>query len=214
MANSTKHLLIDEVIEGEFWEEYLRYLGTDQWELEAFCRSSPSSEVNEKVIEPFSTTKLIFWALESDAMGETSSDEDEDAEDEDAEDADDSNSKSGSRIERLLEIAKIVGAENCQQYLHDRKIGKWPPPPSTPDVLRVTGVGKRAVWTHRWHTVYCVETSSGPGFLYPTSVQGIVRLVLASSNTSDRGWHVTLSKEIAAELSQYQNEYDELSRKK
>jgi len=213
MTNGEKHFLYSGENFGmagiESWAEYLTYLGDDRWEM-IVEENALSDFPNEKpFIEPFTTEELVMWVLERDSEHmEEEDDELNSTSDEDPP------RKLYEHGEQLLFIAREEKIQSCIDALEGWLNETWPPEPEAPTILRVTGATKRGVWIRVWYPAYSVETSAGPGYVWPSSDQGMVTLVLQSTSTSDKGWQIKLSKELAAELSKYQSEYDELCRQK
>ncbi len=201
--------------------ELIRYLGQGAWLLLA-------KEMDGTLVarEHRGSKQLVDWVLERDAEdaaetrrlspsdSDDDEDEDDDAEDDDAEDddaEDDDGVTLGPRASRLREIAEEVGAQLCHSRLRGLAEGTWPPKPKPPRVQQVTGVAKRGVWLHVYHTVYTATTSQGDAYIYPPR-QNVALLVFKRSSSMDMGRPVKLSKKILQQMEQFKGPFDQFER--
>jgi hypothetical protein len=178
---------------NESWNDYVRYRGKNRWELITEGTDFDGRGTAEPTCERMSTRTLVNWILELDAEIAEGSLEDREEQDEDADDAP---RELGPYGERLLEIAGAVDAPYCVACLKGWVAGSWPPKKPAPRILAVTGVMRRGIWIRVYHSVFLVETSLGPAYLYPPGADRSARLVLRSETSMSPGSVVKVPKAL------------------
>jgi hypothetical protein len=197
---------------SESWTEFVRYLGFARWEIVSkgtvFSGNAPAETMTQRL----GTKATIMWMLDRD-----NEDRDLPKDLRGTQEDDDETRALGPRGARLLKIAKKEQATYCVACLQGWIAGTWPPEKKLPPVrvLAVNGVTTRGVWIRVHHVVYDVETSLGPGYLYPPGPDNMANLVLksASSMSQSSTRSVRISRQMIQDLQQFKAEFAALKTK-
>jgi hypothetical protein len=180
---------------NESWTEYLRYRGSNRWELiiegTDFCGVSTAEPLKEKI----STKALLKWVLDRDS-------EDGGGLPVDCDNDDDPPKTFGPRAETLREIAVIEGATFCVSCLDGWLAGAWPPMKQQPvvHILAITGVTRRGVWIRIYNSVFVVDTNLGPAYLYPPGHDRRARLLLKTESSMSPGRMVKVPRALLPQI--------------
>lgn len=193
----------------ESWDEYLRYRGDSRWELIVEGTDFSGTSAAKPVKEVMSTKALVNWVLERDAEIKEGSTEAVD--DLDESEDDDPQRQFGPYAERLREIAASVGAAYCVSCLDGWLAGSWRPERHRAiRILDIKGVTRRGVWIRIYHNVYEVDTSLGPGFLYPPGADRAATLILKSESSMSVGRVVKVPTALMAKIEALRPDFESL----
>lgn len=181
----------------ESWTNYVRYLGSNLWELSSEGTDFTGHGRGESFKEEMDSVALIEWVVERDSETNTPQRNSFSGNADDKEEQ-----KLGVRASRLREIASLEEASDCVKYLDGlvKGIGLPKEERPLPRILAVKGVRIRAVWRYRHHTVYEVETTQGLGFLYPPDKNLLARIVLQSEPHGSVGRFVKVDENLLPKL--------------
>jgi hypothetical protein len=196
---------------NESWDQFLCYQENNRWVLITEGTDFSGTAELEATKDSMSTRQLLTWVLERD-------DEIRDASFVQVEEPDESIEEQHKRAfgpyaERLREIAVEVGADYCVSCLDRWLKGAWPPVRNPPmlKILEVRGVTRRGIWIGIYHSVYDIETTLGPAYLYPPQEEGAAKLVLKTESSMSPGRLVKLSGEVLAKLEALRPELTKLN---
>ena len=208
-----KGCLSDAPGRNESWTESLEFLGKRGWRLTSEGTDFSGLSAGNTIAERFSSSKLIEWVLERDSEDREAASRTHTPNGE-ADDETQPGRTLGTRAERLLEIANLVGAEFCARRLRQWEACEWPKDPRPPRILAIRGAVKRWVWKGIGHPVYSAETTLGPAYLYPPSPERTCRLLLKSSESHAPGWTLRVPKTLLSELEQFTPDFRKLELEK
>lgn len=207
MTRKRHHLFHRELSDApgrnEQWDNYLRYLGNNRWELITETTGFYGSQQMESETERMSTKRIIQWAFEMDEQWK---------DEEDLEGKDESSPCLGPYTELLHTIAIEEKADYCVACLDGWLAEKWPPEPIV-RILGVTGVTRRAIWFHIHHPVFAVETNRGPAYLYPPDANRWARLVFASEGNAAKGRNLRVPRALMLKIDPLRPELEGLRQK-
>ena len=191
----------------ESWTESVRYLGAGRWELVAHSSNFSGTGPAETHVERMGTAALVRWVLE---RGDEEHETDQNKASRKKTTTNEGGKESaiartlGEHAARLLAIAKREKAKYCVACLQGWLDGKWPPvkKQAIPRIVTVNGVTRRQIWRGVYHAVYDVETSSGPGYLYPPRADNEAWLVVKTDSSMNAGFNVRLSKAVLAKVAE------------
>ena len=188
---------------NESWDEYVIYQGKNSWTLLIEATDFSGLSNAPPSIEVMATQELVEWVI------------DRDDEDKDQAASDEVEKSPRPRFERLAEIAKDVGADECSELL-----GKWLSrdsmlfgKPRYIEIESVIGVVKRPIWIRIYHSVYEVMTNFGPAYLYPPDLDGSAKLVFKNESSTSMGREIKVSPDLRSILASYSEEFEKLKEK-
>lgn len=219
-------VLMDAPGRFERWTEAVRYVGRGVWELLVTGTDWAGGHDTTLEREVLTAPQLVEWVTNADeeyqgaddgecVVGESGNGD----EPLDVDEADDCgpdkppDRQLGSRGLELLELAALVGDQECVSLLQRWRAREWPAPPPPPQVLAVVGVERRGVWIRVYHDVYRVETDQGPAFAYPPAGNRS-RVVLCNKSSTDAGVVVVLPPEIVEAMKDLRSALEALSPKR
>jgi hypothetical protein len=220
MAKRERHFLFhgelsDMPGRNESWDEYVKYLGDNRWELITESTDFLGVSAADPVRERFNTGQMVRWAIDRDSEIENEEGDDEvgdaDPDDDEAEESYPSRTF-GPRCERLDEIAATEGAAYCLACLAGWRGGSWPPVKRVPvlRILDVTGVKQRGVWIRIYHSVFTVNTNRGPAYLYPPGADLRARLNFVAESSMSPGRIVNVPKRLMPKIEALKPAFDAL----
>lgn len=196
----------------ESWTDYVCYRGNGKWDLRSESSDPMGLEEGEVFKERFSTKGLVEWVVTRDwedlceAVSEHRSGH--------VDPPDGKPRELGPRASNLLGIAVATKVDGCARLLRKWVDGKWPKPKPVPKILSVTGVTGRMISIGIRRAVYSIETTAGPGYLYPPSRDWMAKFVLKDEEAGpfEQSWTIRLSKPLRVQVNAHSQALEQLRR--